>query len=213
MLSDESILEILDILADKDLNHITTIRFGSKLFAYFPQRITPKLVNALKNYEQKTGKCIQISTHFEHANELSPECIKALDLMHDAGLIVYNQSVFLKGINDDVDTLYNLFSKMAEHGVRPYYLFQCRPVIGSMHQQVPLTKGVKIYNELMQKMSGVHKPLYVMSTKIGKLQVVGFHPENENIIVLRQHSSKKIEDTGKVLFYDVSKNDPYWFYA
>ncbi len=213
MLSDDSLLDLLDILADKTLDHITTIRFGSKIFAYYPQRVTQKLVTILKDYEQKTGKCIQISTHFEHANELGPECIKSLDLLHGAGLIVYNQTVLLNGINYDVDMLYNLFSKMAEHGVRPYYLFQCRPVIGSMHQQVPLVEGVKIYNKLMQRMSGVHKPLYAMSTKLGKMQIVGLHPENENIIVLRRHSSKKIEDTGKVLFYDVSKNDPYWVYT
>jgi L-lysine 2,3-aminomutase len=133
--------------------------------------------------------------------------------MHDSGLILYNQTVFLKGINDNASILYDLFSMLSIHGVRPYYLFQCRPVIGSLHQQVPLVDGIKIFNKLAENLTGLHKPYFAMSTKVGKLQIVGVSPVNENIVVLRKHSSKNVSKTGELIFYDVSKEDPFWYYA
>lgn len=209
MLKDESIKEILDFLSDID--HITTIRFGTKVHAFYPTRITNKLCKVLADFSKKTGKAIHICTHFEHVNEISKECIASLELMRKYGIEMYNQSVLLKGITDNAKTLYDLFQKIAVHGVRPYYLFQCRPVVGSLHQQLELKEGIKIYSELMQLMSGIHKPRYAMSTKIGKMEILGVNPNNKDEVILKLHSSKDVSKTGNLIFYNVKENNPCWY--
>lgn len=209
MLTDDSIAKILEILENESLGHIKTVRFGTKTPAYFPQRITKKLAGMLGEYMKKTGKEVQVAVHFEHPRELSKEALEALANLREAGVGMYNQTVLLKGINDDAEVLFELFSKLSKNMVRPYYLFQCRPVTGSLHMRVPLKRGLRIYNGLMQKLSGIHKPIYAMSTKLGKMQIVGMHPEEEDLIVLRKHSSKESGNTGNVLFHDASEA-PFW---
>ncbi len=211
MLKDESISNILELLNEESLSHITTIRFGTKIQSFFPQRITKELCQLFVDFEKLSGKKVHICTHFEHANELSKESIASLGLTHSFGIAQYNQTVLLKGINDDVDVLYDLFQKLALHGVRPYYLFQCRPVIGSLPMQLTLKEGIFIYANLTKKMTGVHKPRYVMSTPIGKIEILGVHPSDKNIVLLKLHSSKTKESTGDILLYDVSKHNPCWY--
>jgi len=211
MLKDESIKEILEILSDID--HITTVRFGTKVHAFYPTRITDNLCQILADFTKKTGKAVHVCAHFEHVNEISKECIASLELMRKYGIEMYNQTVLLKGINDNAKILYDLFQKIAVHGVRPYYLFQCRPVFGTLHQQIKLKEGIRIYSELMQLMSGIHKPRYAMSTKIGKMEILGVNPTNSDEVILKLHSAKDIDKTGDIIFYNVKENNPYWYDA
>ncbi len=211
MLKDESIKEILDFLSD--INHITTVRFGTKVHAFYPTRITNKWCKVLAEFSKQTGKAVHVCTHFEHINEISKECIASLELMREYGIEMYNQTVLLKGITDNAKTLYDLFQKIAIHGVRPYALFQCRPVFGTLQQQIKLKEGIKIYGELMQLMSGIHKPRYLMSTKIGKMEILGVNPNNKDEVVLKLHSAKDVNKTGNLIFYNVKENNPCWYEA
>lgn len=213
MLTNEAIRDILDILSGSTLEHIRTVRFGSKVHAFYPQRIDEELCKILADFQKKTGKIVHVCTHFEHAKEITEETRKACALMRRHGLELYNQTVLLKGVNDDPYVLYQLFEELASIGVRPYYLFQCRPVIGTYHFRLTLNEGVRIHQELMQLMTGVHKPRYAMSTPHGKMEILGTHPENEDVIVLKLHSSKTAPETGNVILYDTKANNPHWYEA
>jgi KamA family protein len=211
MLTDESIENILDMLDVPELEHIKTIRFGTKMHAFYPMRITDELCQMLQEYSDDSEKSIHICTHFDHPREISPQAKEALDMMAYFGLHSYNQTVFLRGINDDAETLNQLWNALTSHGVRPYYLFQCRPVVGSLALQIPLTEGVKIFSESMRHLTGIHKPRYAMSTESGKMEILGEKPNNKDEIMLRFHSAKNPENTGEVVFYNIKENNPYWY--
>ncbi len=211
MLDNKSIQLILDELDHPELKHIRTVRFGSKIHAFYPHRIDRALCKILFDFQKKTGKSVHVCVHFEHPREMTAECIASLKLMRKYSIELYNQTVLLKGINDDPLVLYQLFEKMAKYGVRPYYLFQCRPVIGSKDMQLTLKQGIDIFNQLTQMMTGLHKPRYAMSTQLGKMEILGVNPANKYEVMLRLHSSKAASSTGDLIIYNVKENDPYWY--
>jgi len=211
MLNNESIKELTDILAGPLLNHIRTVRFGSRITSFYPQRIDDELCSILSEFSRNTEKKVHVCTHFEHPLEISEEAKDAFNRMQGYGIGLYNQTVLLKDINDNPQTLYLLFETLVQYGVRPYYIFQDRPVLGSVHMQIPLNEGVRIYNEFMQMMTGIYKPRYAMSTPYGKMEIIGMNPENKEEIVLKQHSARRTEDTGRIIFYNIKENNPYWY--
>ncbi|HOL53996.1 MAG TPA: lysine 2,3-aminomutase, partial [Candidatus Paceibacterota bacterium] len=108
-----------------------------------------------------------VGIHFEHPDELTPETIKACEKLRKAGAILYSQSVFLKGVNDSYEVLYELFSRLIEIGVKPYYLYRCDPVQGIEHFRVPFEKEIKIATQLRKNLSGLAWPTYVIDTPNG----------------------------------------------
>ena len=84
-------------------------------------------------------------TQFNHPREITQQSIKAVDNLIKSGVIINNQTVLLKGVNDNPITLVNLLNMLVSIGVNPYYLFQCRPVKRVKHNfQLPLYKGIEI---------------------------------------------------------------------
>ncbi len=211
MLANDSIKELLSYLDSPQLNHLRTVRFGTTVAAFYPQRIDEELCAILADFSNRSGKSVHVCVHYEHPRELTEQSIGALELMRSHGIEMYNQTVLLAGINDDAQVLHQLFEKLAKHGVRPYYLFQCRPVMGSRDMQVKLADGVRIVEELNQMTTGIHKVRYAMSTPGGKMEILGLNPRNSREVVLRYHSAKQSELTGNLVFYDPSKCNPYWF--
>ena len=99
----------------RSIDHVELIRIGSKVPAVLPQRVTPDLVNMLRQYHP-----LFISLHFTHPDELTPESGRACTRLADAGIPLGSQTVLLAGVNDSVETLKRLFQGLLKFRVRPY---------------------------------------------------------------------------------------------
>lgn len=104
---------------------------------------------------------------FNHPKEITEESKKACKRLSDAGFILYNQSVLLKGVNDNIKTLEELFKRLLSIKVRPYYLYHCMPVLGTKHLRTTVKKGVKLMQKLQGRISGLAIPQYIIASKEG----------------------------------------------
>ncbi|MBO7126338.1 KamA family radical SAM protein [bacterium] len=137
--------------------HVEIIRLGTKVPAVLPQRITPKLLRILKKYHP-----LMISIHFTHPDELTPESSAACSRLADAGIPLGSQTVLLKGVNNDAKVMTELFHKLLMARVRPYYLYQCDPVIGSAHFRTSVDEGLDMIRQIRGFTSGYAVPHYVI---------------------------------------------------
>lgn len=144
--------------------HVQIIRLGTRLPVTLPFRVTDKLCAMLERYHP-----IWLNTHFNHPRECTPEAAEACDRLLRAGIPVGNQSVLLKGINDDVGTMKNLCERLVEMRVRPYYCYQAQLLEGTAHFRVPIEDGLEIFRALRGRTSGFAIPQYVLDTPYGKV--------------------------------------------
>ena len=171
--------------------HIEIIRIHSRMPVTLPQRITPGLVQMLGRFQP-----LWFNTQFNHPRELTAEACVALARLADAGIPLGNQSVLLRGVNDSVDTLAQLFRGLVCNRVRPYYLFQCELVCGVEHFRVPIRRGLKIMEQLRRRLSNMAIPSYVLDTPTaGKipLSAATIVRANSKIIVLRSPHGRLVE--------------------
>ncbi len=154
-LADEHLEYLISRL--KKIKHVEFVRLGTKVPAVLPQRITPALVKMLKKYAP-----IWLSLHFTHPDELTPETAEACNRLSDAGIPLGSQTVLLKGINDNSETLKELFHGLLKIRVRPYYVYQCDPIAGSAHFRTPVEQMVQIVKELRGHTTGYAIPTFVI---------------------------------------------------
>lgn len=191
--------EILEVFMEKlsKVNHIDFIRFGTRLPVVLPDRIIQdeRLINSLRHYSKI--KQIYIVTQFNHPRELTDKAIEGINKLKDAGIIINNQTVLLKGVNDKPETLAKLMNDLVKYGVNPYYVFQCRPVKGVKHSfQLPISKGVKIVEEAKKSLSGHSKRFkFIMSHKTGKIEILG---EYNKEILFKYHQSPIESNMGTI---------------
>lgn len=159
-LSDNLLGEILQRL--QKIEHLTLLRIATRTPAVMPERITPQLAQLLGRFQP-----LFLSTHFNHPAELTDEAQQACHLLADAGVPLANQSVLLKGVNDDAATLSDLFTRLLHCRVRPYYLHQMDPVRGTGHFRVPVERGLQLMAELRKSVSGLAIPHYVIDAPGG----------------------------------------------
>lgn len=115
---------------------------------------------------------VYCAVHIDHPDELAPVAEQVLIGMRRAGLILLAQSVFLRGVNDDVDTLLRLFTRLSELGVRPYYIYHCQAIPTTMHFVMELADEVLIMSELRRRLSGVAFPQHVIDIQHAKGKIV-----------------------------------------
>ena len=139
---------------------VEIVRIGTRVPVTLPMRVTAELCAMLKKYHP-----LYINTHFNHPRELTAEAARACGMLADAGIPLGNQSVLLRGVNDDAETLAELYRGLLRMRVRPYYLFQCEPVSGTAHLRVPIQKGMAIMAELRNRSGGMALPSYVLDTE------------------------------------------------
>jgi lysine 2,3-aminomutase len=159
-LSDE-VLEWL-ISRVRNIRRVELIRIGTKVPVVLPQRITPALVRMLKKYHP-----IWMSIHFTHPDELTPEASQACERLADVGIPIGSQTVLLSGVNDDVETMKRLVHGLLKIRVKPYYLYQCDPILGSSHFRTPVDKGLEIIRGLRGYTTGYAVPHYVIDAPGG----------------------------------------------
>lgn len=164
MISDKKLEYILRKLME--IKHVRIIRIATRTLTYLPQKVTPNLVKMISKY-QKEGYPIYIGIQFNHPREITKESKKACKLLSDAGFILYNQSVLLKGVNDNAKILEELFKKLLSIKVRPYYLYHCMPVLGTKHLRTTVKKGVELMQQLQGRISGLAIPQYIIASKEG----------------------------------------------
>ena len=142
--------------------HVEVIRIGTRVPVMLPMRIDKELTDMLRKYHP-----IWVNTHFNHPKELTEEAMDACEKLVDAGIPVGNQTVLLKGINDDAEILKKLFLGLVKHRVRPYYLFQCDLSVGISHFRTPVEKGIEIMHSLTSSISGYAVPKYAIDLPVG----------------------------------------------
>ena len=193
----------------REVDHVNIIRIGTKIPAFNPMRIynDPSLAEMFRKYSTPE-KRIYVMAHFNHPRELTPEAVRGLGFLLDAGAILVNQTPMIAGVNDDPDVLVEMFNKLSFIGVPPYYVFQCRPTLGNRIYVTPLEEAFSIFEAARTRCSGLAKRArFVMSHATGKIEVVGLTERFIYFKYLRTAS----EDNGARFM--VFKRDPeaYWF--
>jgi lysine 2,3-aminomutase len=147
---------------------VETIRLATRVPVTLPSRITAELTRALRPYHP-----LWVMTHFNHPRELTPAAARACARLADAGFPVMNQTVLLRGVNDDAAVLEQLFRGLVRWRVRPYYLLQMDPVRGTGHLRTPLSTGVALMERLQGCLTGIALPKLIVDTPggMGKVPV------------------------------------------
>lgn len=160
MVNDKMLESIIQRL--RAIPHVEIIRLGTRTPVVCPQRITDDLVNMLKKYHP-----IWVNTHFNHSNEVTPESMAACAKLADAGIPLGNQSVLLRGVNDDSQIMLDLVHNLVKMRVRPYYIYQCDLSMGLEHFRTPVSKGIEIMENLRGHTSGFCVPTFVVDAPGG----------------------------------------------
>ncbi|MDT8447013.1 MAG: KamA family radical SAM protein [bacterium] len=174
MLSDEALGSVLSAL--QEIPHLRFLRFSSKAPAVLPQRITPDLAKLLGRFRPL------MNLHFTHPAELTPETILALSRLHEAGVLLASQTVLLKGVNDEVSVLAELFKGLMERQVRPYALYLCDWITGAGHFRVGPSRALALMEQLRRELSGPMLPRLIADPPGGKAEVgPGLRRSNEGV--------------------------------
>ncbi|MDO4583070.1 MAG: KamA family radical SAM protein [Planctomycetia bacterium] len=154
-LTDTVLESLLRRLAE--IPHLRRIRFHTRVVSFCPERVSEKLLKIL----QKSPQTLSFVLHINHPAELSQESRQAIAKLHQNGILLLQQAVLLRGINDSVDVLATLYEKLADENVVPYYLHQLDRVAGATHFEVPVEEGGKLLTELRKRLPGYAVPRYV----------------------------------------------------
>lgn len=148
------------------IESIGNVRVASRTPVTLPQRITPDLCRALRAHPSTW-----LMTHFNHPKEITAESRRACALLSDHGIPILNHTVLLRGVNDDAQTLEQLFRGLIRMRVKPYYLLQADPVRGTGHLRTSIAAGMKIMEALQGRLSGIALPKYIVDTPNGRGKV------------------------------------------
>lgn len=159
-LSDEKIEKILQAL--RSIPHVEIIRLGSRMPVTNPMRITEKLTSIIKKYHP-----IFLNTHFNHPKEITQYSARALNMLADAGVVLGNQTVLLRGVNDCPFIMKKLFQLLLKNRCRPYYIYQCDLTEGLEHFRTRVAKGIEIMEFLRGHTSGLANPYFVVDAPGG----------------------------------------------
>lgn len=155
MLTDARLAELIQAL--EAIPHLIRLRIHTRMPVVLPQRITAGLLNILNNTRFQTTVVI----HCNHPNELYPEAHLALQQLHGNDATLLNQSVLLKGINDDLETQIKLCEALFSSGVLPYYLHMLDHIQGAAHFDVSQEEAVALHQGLLSKLPGYLVPRLV----------------------------------------------------
>ena len=151
------------------IEHVDIVRVATRMPVTCPMRITDRLVEVLARHPP-----LYVMTHFNHEKECTESAWSACGRLADAGVMIYNQSVLLRGINDDVETMRKLVKGLLRMRVRPYYIYQAQTLTGTAHFITPIEKGLEIMAGLRGFTSGLGVPVYLLDTPYGKIPM---HPQ------------------------------------
>lgn len=194
-MSDEKLEHLISEI--RKIEHVEVIRIGTRVPVVMPMRITPELTAMLKKYHP-----LWINTHFNHPHEITPDSRQACERLVDAGIPLGNQSVLLRGVNDNSATMKELLLKLVQMRVRPYYLYQCDMSRGISHFRTPVDTGINIMHDLTGNISGFALPKYVIDAPGGGGKV----PVGYNYVISKDDQEVVLENyEGKIYKYPQAK--------
>jgi lysine 2,3-aminomutase len=165
--------EILGKLTE--IEHLGLIRIGTRVPCVWPQKIIEdkELIEVLRKHTPRSLKNPQlyINTHFNHPKEITDESYQAIKILRELGIPIGNQTVLLKGVNDDTDVMRDLVHSLGTMGVRPYYLYYADLVEGTGHFRTAVSKGKEICRDLCGATTGFLRPVYVVDAQGGRGKV------------------------------------------
>jgi lysine 2,3-aminomutase len=147
--------------------HVKVIRWHTRVPVVDPARVTPDFVRAIR----APGKAVYVAVHANHAREFTTEAEAALARLADAGIALVSQSVLLKGVNADADTLADLMRAFLANRVKPYYLHHPDMAPGTSHFRLTIAEGRAIMRKLRGRLSGLAQPTYVLDIPGGEGKV------------------------------------------
>jgi lysine 2,3-aminomutase len=156
VLSPRRIADITERLTG--IAHVKILRWHTRVPVVAPERVTADLVAALKSERQT----VYVALHANHPREFTPRARDAISLLADAGIPLVSQTVLLRGVNDDVDTLEALMRAFVEARVKPYYLHHGDLAPGTAHFRTTIAEGQTLMRELRGRLSGIALPSYVL---------------------------------------------------
>jgi lysine 2,3-aminomutase len=189
-LSDERLDYVLGRL--RAIPHIEIFRLGTRNLVTLPQRVTDDFVHMLRRHHP-----VFVNTHFNHPKECTAEAFEAARRLADAGCVIGNQMVLLKGVNDDPVVVKELNHKLLLMRIRPYYIYQCDLARGISHFRTPVETGIRIIEHLRGHTSGLAVPHFVVDAPQGGGKI----PVNPDYVVshegkrwvLRNYAGKEYE--------------------
>jgi lysine 2,3-aminomutase len=194
LLSDEKLENLLSRL--RAIPHVEFLRIGTRIPIFLPQRITPELCTMLKQFHP-----LFISVHSNHPRELTTEVRAALGRLADAGIPLGNQSVLLKGVNDNAELMKAQMQKLLMCRVKPYYIYQCDLIAGSAHLRASVAKGLEIMEQLRGHTTGYAVPTSLLDAPGGGGKV----PVNPEYVLCRNAGRVLIRNfEGKIFEYPES---------
>ncbi len=153
-LVDSQLARLMDMLST--ISHVQRIRFHTRMPIVIPSRVTDELCRWVTCHRPTSVMVV----HSNHPNELDLHVESALKRLAGAGVLLLNQSVLMRGVNDDADTLANLSRRLLDCRVVPYYLHQLDRVAGAAHFEVPLERGIQLVQQLRVRMAGYGVPRF-----------------------------------------------------
>jgi len=178
--------------------HVRTVRVGSKLPAFNPYRLLDdEVLHDTIAAVSAAGTAVYLMAHFDHPRELTDLACNGIRAVQRAGAHVVNQCPLIRGVNDDVETLAELFEAATELGMPQYYVFQGRPTAGNRPYTVPLVRGWQLFDAARRRCSGLsRRARFAMSHASGKIEVLGV---DDRHVYLRYHRARNAADESRVL--------------
>ncbi|WP_315487377.1 KamA family radical SAM protein [uncultured Undibacterium sp.] len=158
--------------------HVRFLRMGSRMVVQLPTRVTPELCAVLEKHRVQ-----MINIHIGHPKEITPLLRQRVKMIQKAGIMMGLQTVCLKGVNDDVEVMRDLFMQTIEMGVRPYYVYSTDMVEGAAHFIVPHHRMIELYEGLRGWISGPAVPTFVVDGLggLGKLPIIPTYVREEEL--------------------------------
>jgi lysine 2,3-aminomutase len=156
VLSPRRIAEVTQAL-DR-IPHVRILRWHTRVPVVDPERVTGEMVSALT----ASAKTVTVAIHTNHPRELTLQARRAIAKLADAGIVLLSQSVLLRGINDDADTLEALMRALVENRIKPYYLHHGDLAPGTAHFRTTIAHGKALMQDLGRRLSGIALPRYVL---------------------------------------------------
>lgn len=195
VMSTESLMVILERI--RSVESVEVIRIGTRVPVVMPMRVDDELVGMLREFHP-----LWVNTHFNHPSEMTKEAVGACVKMVDAGIPVGNQSVLLKGVNDNPLIVEELCRGLVRNRVRPYYLYMCDLVKGVEGFRTTVSKGLEIMEHLRGRLSGIAIPTFVIDAPDGggKIPLLPGYMESMEggKTVLRNFEGRRFEYTDPI---------------
>jgi lysine 2,3-aminomutase len=174
--------------------NIEIMRIGSRVPVLLPMRIDDELVGMLRKYHP-----MYMSIHFNHSKEITKEVREACGRIADAGIPMGSQTVLLRGINDRAGVMKKLVLDLLKLRVKPYYIYQCDPVVGTEHMRTPLSAGIRIMEKLRGHTSGYAVPTFVIDGPGGGGKI----PVGPNYLLAAEGGKVILRNyQGRIFIYD-----------